>query len=137
MKADHPHWEFGVRWKWKHSNRMLWNAGDRKLDTRHITCVLRTAPKIWLRSWNHGSIPRWDKRFFPSPKRSDRLWGPLSVLFNGHGAFYWQGVKYPGREADHSNPSSVKELVELSLHSLIRLHCVYRNFTFTKSVRQS
>jgi hypothetical protein len=36
------------------------------------------------------------------------------------------GVKLPGREADHSHPSSdeVKEWVELYLHSPIRLHGV-------------
>jgi hypothetical protein len=36
------------------------------------------------------------------------------------------GVKRPGREADHSLPSSaeVKECVELYLHSPIRLHGV-------------
>jgi hypothetical protein len=34
------------------------------------------------------------------------------------------GVKWPGREADHSPPSSaeIKECVELYLHSPIRLH---------------
>jgi len=47
-------------------------------------------------------------------------------------------VKRPGREADHSHPSSaeVKECVELYLHSPIRLHGVllslkkHRDFTF-------
>jgi len=36
------------------------------------------------------------------------------------------GVKRPGREADHSPPSSaeVKEQVEINLHSPIRLHGV-------------
>jgi hypothetical protein len=36
------------------------------------------------------------------------------------------GVKLPGREADHSPPSSaeVKESMELYLHSPIRLHGV-------------
>jgi hypothetical protein len=38
----------------------------------------------------------------------------------------FSGVKRPGREADHSPPSSdeVKECVELYLHSPIRLHGV-------------
>jgi hypothetical protein len=40
------------------------------------------------------------------------------------------GVKRPGREADHSHPSSaeVKGCVEPYLHSLIRLNCVVPNF---------
>jgi hypothetical protein len=48
------------------------------------------------------------------------------------------GVKQPGREADHSSPSSteVKECVNIYLHSPIRLHGVVLslkhrdNFTF-------
>jgi hypothetical protein len=51
--------------------------------------------------------------FFSSPPRPERLWGPPSIS-NGY-----QGVKRPGREADHSPPSSieVKGCVELYLHS--------------------
>jgi hypothetical protein len=35
-------------------------------------------------------------RFFFSPQRPDKLWGPLSLLSKGY-----RGVKWPGREADH------------------------------------
>jgi hypothetical protein len=40
------------------------------------------------------------------------------------------GVKLPGREADHSPPSSdeVKECVELYLHSPIRFHAVVLSY---------
>jgi hypothetical protein len=41
------------------------------------------------------------------------------------------GVKRPGCEANHSPPSSIKVKNELHVHSLIRLHGVVLNFTFT------
>jgi len=46
--------------------------------------------------------------FFISPLRPDRLWGPLSHLSNGYGAVLPLGIKRPGRESDHSPPSSAK-----------------------------
>jgi hypothetical protein len=49
---------------------------------------------------------------------------PASYPVGSRGSF--RGVKRPGREADHSLPSSaeVKECVELYFHSPIRLHGV-------------
>jgi hypothetical protein len=49
---------------------------------------------------------------------------PVSCPMGTRGSF--PGVKRPGREADHSSPSSVevKGCVELYLHSPIRLHGV-------------
>ena len=35
-------------------------------------------------SKNRSSIPGRGKCFFSFPKRPDRLWGPLSLLFNGY-----------------------------------------------------
>ena len=40
--------------------------------------------------------------FFLLCKFPDRLWGPLSLLFNGHRCSL--DVKRPGREVDHSRP---------------------------------
>jgi hypothetical protein len=42
------------------------------------------------------------ERIFISPCRSDRLWGPPS-LSNGY-----RGALSPGREADHSPPTSAE-----------------------------
>jgi len=51
-----------------------------------------------------GSNPGSDKRFFSSTKRSDRLWGPPSLLFNEHrGSF--PGKTQPEREINYLPPS--------------------------------
>jgi hypothetical protein len=40
---------------------------------------------------------------------TDRLWGPPSLLYNGYRGVLSPGVKArPGRDADHSPPSSVE-----------------------------
>jgi hypothetical protein len=61
-----------------------------------------------------GSSPVRGWEFFSSLPRPDRFWGPPSLQSNGY-----QGVKRPGREADHSPPSSakVKEWAGIYLHS--------------------
>jgi hypothetical protein len=70
------------------------------------------------RSGFQDSITGGTWEFFSSPPRPERLWGPhiLPSL----------GVKRPGREVDHSPPSSaeVKQCVELYLHSPIRFYGV-------------
>jgi hypothetical protein len=50
-----------------------------------------------------GSCPGKDERFFWSPKRPGRLWGPPSLLFSGHWRFF-PGWKRPERKVDHSPP---------------------------------
>jgi hypothetical protein len=76
--------------------------------------------------------------FFVYPTRPDRLWGPPSLLSNGHQVLFLRGVKWPGREADHSPPSSteVKECLTQYLHlqyAFMVWYLVKRrgNFTFT------
>jgi hypothetical protein len=85
-----------------------------------------------------GSSPGRGKRFFFSPKRPDRLWGPPSPLFNGYrGSF--PGLQRPGREVNHSPPSSAEVKNEWSHTSdpPICLHGVNRdNFTFTLLKRE-
>ena len=51
-----------------------------------------------------ASKPSWGKKFFSSVIRSDRLWGPPSLLFSGYRG-YLSGVKRPGPEVDHSSVS--------------------------------
>jgi hypothetical protein len=79
----------------------------------------------WLqagRSDDRGSIPGGGWELLSSTPCPDRLWGPPSLLSNGYRRLFLR-VKRPGREADHTPPSSaeVKECVELYLHSPIRL----------------
>jgi hypothetical protein len=47
-------------------------------------------------------------RFVSSPQRLDRLWGPSSLLFNGHQGIFSPGGRTTGREADHLPPSSAE-----------------------------
>jgi hypothetical protein len=46
-------------------------------------------------------------RIFTSPSRPDRLWGPPNLLFNEYGDSF-PLLKGPGREADHSPPTSTE-----------------------------
>jgi hypothetical protein len=72
-----------------------------------------------------GSIHDSGKRFFSSPQRQARLWGPRSLLYNGYRRLL---LKRPGPDADHSPPSSGESrIVELYLHSFLRLHGVVVN----------
>jgi hypothetical protein len=59
-------------------------------------------------SWAVRSLfPGRGSKFFSSPNRPDKLWGPPSLLFNGH-RISFPGVKPPGRVADHSPPLSTE-----------------------------
>jgi hypothetical protein len=46
--------------------------------------------------------------FFPTPRHPDRFWGPPSLLIQWVTGALSSGVKLPGREADHSPPTSVE-----------------------------
>jgi hypothetical protein len=48
-----------------------------------------------------GSNPDKVKQIFSSPKRQHRLSGPHSLPFKGYRGSL-PGVKWPGREVDHS-----------------------------------
>jgi hypothetical protein len=68
----------------------------------------------------------------------ERLWGPPNLLPNGYQRFFPWGVKRPGREVDHSPPSSaeVKNACKYTSTPPIGLHRVMLvthrdNFTFT------
>jgi hypothetical protein len=63
-------------------------------------------------------------RIYISPCRPDRLWGPLNLLPNGYWGLFPRGVKRPGREADHSPPTSadVKKMWGYTSTPPIRLH---------------
>jgi hypothetical protein len=52
---------------------------------------------------DQGSSPGRGKKFVYSPQRPDWLWGPPCLLYKGY-----QGVKWPGREADRSPPFSAE-----------------------------
>jgi hypothetical protein len=70
----------------------------------------------WLRVRRSGDrIPVRGKIF---RTRTDRPWGPPSLLHSGYRVCF-PGEKRPGRDVDHPPPSSaeIKESVELHIHS--------------------
>jgi hypothetical protein len=60
-------------------------------------------------------IPGKGWKFFSSPSRSDPLWGPLSLLYNG----YWRLITpEKGRDTYYSSPSSAEVKMRGALPSL-------------------
>jgi hypothetical protein len=55
-----------------------------------------------------GIESRWGRDF---PHLPDRPWGPPSLLYNGYRVFPGGKVR-PGRDADHSPPSSAEVMEE-------------------------
>lgn len=60
------------------------------------------------------------RNFYPS-KRSDRLWGQLSLLFIGNRGSFW-GAKKPRREGDHTRLSSAEVENDWSYTSLLLIY---------------
>jgi hypothetical protein len=69
------------------------------------------AVRVWF--------PVGARNFFSSPPCPDWLWGPPSLLSSEYWGVLSPELKWQGREANHSPPSSakVKDYVELNLHS--------------------
>jgi hypothetical protein len=68
-----------------------------------------------------GSITGRDRAFFCTPQRPNWFWGPPSILHNGCRSYRSRGVELTTHL--HLFPKS-RMLVELYLHSLIRLRSV-------------
>jgi hypothetical protein len=60
-------------------------------------------------------------RFFSSPLRPDRLWGPPHLLSNGTGRLFPPGLKRPGCEADHS-PLASAEVKQMWIYTSTPLY---------------
>jgi hypothetical protein len=52
------------------------------------------------------------KGFFLQPVCPDQLWGPPNLLYNGYRGPFPGGKARPGRDADHSPPSSAEVKTE-------------------------
>jgi hypothetical protein len=97
--------------------------------SRHLYLVLsHIKVDYWLNS--PGFEFRQGQESLRPPYRPDRLWGTPSVIFNWHrGAF--PDVKRPGREADHSPPSSVEVKNEWIYTSALNVHYAFMAWTGT------
>jgi hypothetical protein len=62
--------------------------------------AITTGWTAWFR------FPARGKRFFSSPQRPDRLWGPTQRTNQWVPEAFLLEVQRPGREADHSPPCS-------------------------------
>jgi hypothetical protein len=84
--------------------------------------VVQRGATCWM---IRGSSAGRGWEFFSSTPPPDRHWGPLSLQSNGYKESFL-GVKRPGRETDHSSPSSaeVKNAWSYTSTPPIRLHCV-------------
>jgi hypothetical protein len=68
-----------------------------------------------LRILGGGGVDTWTRCWwYRKPVVPDRLWGPPSHLYNGHGG----GGLCPGHDAGHSPPSSAEVKEEQELHLL-------------------
>jgi hypothetical protein len=77
-----------------------------QLDPVYILAVyFKTHFNIILPSVGWRWIPGRGKGFLFTPQRSDWLWGPPSLLFDGNRGLFLKG-KAAGREAEHSSLSS-------------------------------
>jgi hypothetical protein len=80
--------------------------------------------------------------FFSSPPRPYRLWVPPGILSSGYLGALSAGVKWPGREADHSPPASAEvkntwrftSAPKLTGHTLCVNDCFWNMFTATLPV---
>jgi hypothetical protein len=82
------------------------------------------AQSVWRRAkgWTAGVRFPAGARFFFSPQRPDRLWGPPSLLSNRYprgGGALSPGAMRLGREADHSPPLWSYFNSPISLHGIV------------------
>jgi hypothetical protein len=91
-------------------------------------------------SWLAGVPFTAEPRFFSSPQRADRLWSPSRLSSNEHRRrFLWRSSGRGVKLTTHLQLISKSRMVELYLHSPIRLHgvllnCLTREITSTSSI---
>jgi hypothetical protein len=113
----------------QYSGNKICGQVDIICNNKSNRAVIAQSVQRWATGWTIGVL-RFDSRrglgIFLFTNVSRNVLGPTRPPIQRIPEVLSLGVKRPGREADHSPPSSaeVKECVELYLHSPIGLHGV-------------
>jgi hypothetical protein len=81
----------------------------------------------WVTGWTTVKScfdSRQGMRYYSSPKRQDKLWGPPSLLFNGYQGHFPRELSARDTEANHSCPRSTQvkngwRYISIPLHALM------------------
>jgi hypothetical protein len=117
---------YGIRraWGWMSLYLLSFYASLMSSRSRNSSVTIVTRLCIG-RLRNRSSIAGKGNRFVSSPQRPDRLWGPPSVLSNGHHGLFARGQNGQCVKLTTHVPLVPRPgMVELYLHSPIRLYCV-------------
>jgi hypothetical protein len=95
-----------------------------------VLSALGIATGYWLDGRGIGVLVPVGKKFFSSLLYPQRFWGRLSLRSDRYPSYFSEGVKRPGREVDHSPPTSVevKKKAGLYIHFPIHLHGLVLNY---------
>jgi hypothetical protein len=97
---------FGDRLPWQASRGISQGKNQNSVSHQDTPRCLSATSVRFIVHWTPYDLTYAVWALF-SPKRPHRLWGPPSLLFNGYRRSF-PVLKRPGRDVDHSPPSSVR-----------------------------
>jgi hypothetical protein len=107
---------------------ILMSVRPRTPDRSYCDSAVGIATGYVLDGRGVGVLVPVGARFLSSRRRPGWFWGPPSLLPNGYRGLFLRGVKWPGREADHSPPRVPRSRIIGSIHPLssyvFMAHCL-------------